>query len=74
MLTVEEIQQAIVSLSSEDRGRLHDWMIECEDAWDDWDQQIVADIEAGRLDFLAEEAERDRRLGRLRNLPGFESS
>ncbi len=74
MLTVEEIQQAIVSLSSEDRGRLHDWMIECEDAWDDWDQQIAADIEAGRLDFLAEEAERDRRLGRLRNLPGFESS
>ena len=74
MLTVEEIQQAIVSLSSEDRGRLHDWMIECEDAWDNWDRQIAADIEAGRLDFLAEEAERDRRLGRLRNLPGFESS
>ena len=40
MLTVEEIQQAIVSLSSEDRGRLHDWMIECEDAWDDIDRLL----------------------------------
>ena len=48
MLTVEEIQQAIVSLSSEDRGRLIDWMIECEDAWEDWDRQIAADLRAGK--------------------------
>jgi len=72
MLTVEEIQQAIVSLSSEDRGRLHEWMIECEDAWDDWDRQIAADSRAGRLDFLVERAREDARMGRLRGLPVVE--
>lgn len=72
MQTVEEIQQAIEALSDEDYKRIREWFTEAD--WDDWDRQIAADSEAGRLDFLAEEAERDRRLGRLRNLPGFESS
>ena len=72
MQTVEEIQQAIEALSEEDYERIRQWLAEAD--WDDWDRQIAADSEAGRLDFLAEEAERDRRLGRLRNLPGFESS
>ena len=72
MQTVEEIQQAIEALSDEDYERIRHWLAEAD--WDDWDRQIAADSEAGRLDFLAREAERDRRLGRLRNLPGFESS
>lgn len=72
MQTVEEIQQAIEALSDEDYERIRSWLAEAD--WDEWDRQIAADIEAGRLDFLAEEAERDRRLGRLRNLPGFENS
>ena len=74
MLTVEEIQQAIVSLSSEDRGRLHDWMIECEDAWDDWDRQIAADSRAGKLDFLAAEAMEAKKKGLLIDLPIGEQS
>lgn len=74
MLTVEEIQQAIVSLSSEDRGRLIDWMIECEDAWEDWDRQIAADLRAGKLDFLVEQAHEDKRRGLLKALPGVEGS
>lgn len=74
MLTVEEIQQAIVSLSSEDRGRLHEWMIECEDAWDDWDRQIAADARAGRLDFLAAQAMEDKEKGLLIDLPIGEQS
>ncbi len=74
MLTVEEIQQAIVSLSSEDRGRLHDWMIECEDAWDDWDRQIAADARGGKLDSLVERAKADKEKGLLINLPVGEQS
>ncbi len=74
MLTVEEIQQAIVSLSSEDRGRLHDWMIECEDAWDDWDRQIAADARGGTLDSLVERAKADKEKGLLINLPVGEQS
>ncbi|MCY3922688.1 MAG: hypothetical protein OXN86_00930 [Chloroflexota bacterium] len=74
MLTVEEIQQAIVSLSSEDRGRLHEWMIECEDAWEDWDRQIAADSRAGKLDFLVAEAMEDEENGLLIDLPIAEQS
>ena len=74
MLTVEEIQQAIVSLSSEDRGRLIDWMIECEDAWEDWDRQIAADLRAGKHDFLAAEAREEKKKGLLIDLPIGEQS
>ena len=74
MLTIEEIQQAIVSLSSEDRDRLHEWMIECEDAWDDWDRQIAADSRAGRLDHLVADALEEKESGTLIDLPIGERS
>ena len=72
MQTVEEIQQAIEALSEEDYERIRQWLTEAD--WDDWDRQIAADSEAGRLDFLAQEALEDKRRGLLRDLPGVERS
>lgn len=70
MQTVEEIQQAIEALSEEDYERIRQWLAEAD--WDDWDRQIAADSEAGRLDFLVQEALEDKRRGLLRDLPGVE--
>lgn len=70
MQTVEEIQQAIEALPEEDYERIRQWLAEAD--WDDWDRQIAADSEAGRLDFLAKEALEDKRRRLLRDLPGVE--
>ena len=70
MQTVEEIQQAIEALSEEDYERIRQWLVEAD--WDDWDRQIAADSEAGRLDSLVQEALENKRRGLLRDLPGVE--
>ena len=62
MSTVEEIQSAIRRLTIGERGQLRDWFQAFED--DDWDREIAADVAAGKLDKLAEEAVKDLREGR----------
>lgn len=54
MTSVQEIQEAIRVLPSDDFARLRSWISELD--WDRWDQQIEADAEAGKLDFLADQA------------------
>ena len=54
MRSVEEIQEAILSLSDEEVAQLRRWLSELD--WSRWDEQIEADSEAGRLDFLIDEA------------------
>ena len=66
MCTLEEIQSALASLSSEDYARLRQWFIDRD--WEQWDQQIEADTAAGKLDFLVEEAMDEKTQGRLRDL------
>jgi hypothetical protein len=46
MSSVEEIQSAIVSLSPEEYARLRAWFMERD--WEQWDQQIAADAQAGK--------------------------
>ncbi len=72
MQTVQEIQQAIASLSDDDYARVREWMAEFES--DSWDRQIEADVEAGRLDFLIAEAIEARDQGRLIDLDVAERS
>lgn len=67
MSTVEEIKSAIEQLSLEQRSQLARWMNGWED--DDWDKQIAADFDAGKLDKLLEEVDEDVRAGRIRDLP-----
>ena len=66
MTRVEEIQSAIVSLSPQEYTRLQQWFTER--SRERWDGEIEEDAASGKLDFLADEAARDKYRGRLRKL------
>jgi hypothetical protein len=62
MSTVEQIEEAVRKLSPQERVVFRAWFA----AYDaeEWDRQLEADVEAGRLDWLIDEAKRDLREGR----------
>jgi len=62
MSTVEEIEDAVRRLSSEDLAVLRAWFAQLDAAA--WDRQIEEDVATGRLDPLADEALRDLHEGR----------
>jgi hypothetical protein len=62
MSTVHEIEEAIQQLSPEERAALRAWLNELDAA--EWDRQLEADVAAGRLDWLADEARQDLKSGR----------
>ena len=66
MSSVEEIQSAIVSLAPEEYAHLRAWFIERD--WEQWNQQIEADVQAVKLDFLIAEAMAEKAQGYLRDL------
>ena len=66
MTTIAEIQQAIKSLPKADYTRLKRWVDEYD--WEQWDRQIEADSDEGRLDFLLTEAAEAKRQGTLERL------
>jgi hypothetical protein len=63
---VQEIQVAIESLPREEYVRLRQWFSERD--WEQWDKQIEADSEAGRLDFLIKEAFAEKAKRHLKEL------
>ena len=66
MIQVEEIQAAIVSLPEEDYVRLRQWFANRD--WEQWDKQIEVDSEAGKLNFLIQEALNEKAKGNLKDL------
>ena len=66
MSTVAEIENALQSLPVEDAWKVADWLQHHLD--EKWDRQIDADIAAGKLDKLADEALEDYRAGRCKPL------
>ena len=54
MVSITEIQEAILDLPETEYARLRQWLSDLD--WDRWDKQIEADSEAGKLDFLVTEA------------------
>lgn len=66
MSTVEEIKSAIETLPPNDFAQLRQWFSEKD--WDQWDKQIEEDSASGKLDFLAEEAMREKENGELKEL------
>ena len=66
MSTVQEIQNAVRQLSAEDLTTFRQWFAEFDAAL--WDRKFEADVAAGRLDGLADEALRDLREGRITDL------
>ena len=66
MGNVEEIERAITQLAPEDLASLRAWFAVF-DA-EVWDREFEEDVQAGRLDSLAEEALTDLREGRTTDL------
>lgn len=66
MTRVQDIQFAIESLSQEEYVRLRQWFLERD--WEQWDKQIEANSESGKLDFLIKEAFDEKARGHLKEL------
>jgi hypothetical protein len=60
--TLEQIENAVRQLSSEDLAGIRAWFAELDASA--WDRQIEDDVAAGRLDALADEALDDLQEGR----------
>ena len=67
MSRVEEIERAIQTLSPEEFQTISRWILEKQQ--EHWDKRLDDDSQAGRLDFLFEEADKDAREGRSREWP-----
>ena len=66
MPSIAEIQEAILSLPSEEYVQLRQWFTELD--WEMWDREIEADLEAGKLDSLIAEAIEAQEKGTLQEL------
>jgi hypothetical protein len=62
MSTVHQLEEAVRKLSDDERVAFRAWFAEF-DA-EEWDRQFEADVIAGRLDWLIDEARQDLRDGR----------
>lgn len=66
MSTVSKIKEAIETLPENEYVQLRQWFLEKD--WEKWDNQILADSEAGTLDFLIKEALEEKSKGKLKEL------
>jgi hypothetical protein len=65
-MTVSEIEKAVAELSPEELARFREWFEEFDAQA--WDEQIEADAKSGKLDSLADQARRDYRAGKAKEL------
>ena len=66
MKNVQLIEDQIQHLDNQSFAALRNWFIEYEHSR--WDRQIATDSEAGKLDFLIDEALAEHRAGKTRPL------
>lgn len=66
MSGISEIQQAILALSDDDYDTFSRWFSALD--WERWDAEIEADAEAGKLDFLIDEAREAKENNTLTDL------
>ena len=64
MSKIDEPKADIERLPSEEFAELFRWLSEKE--WENWDKEIDADSQAGRLDFLVREAHEEKAKGNLK--------
>jgi hypothetical protein len=62
MGNVEKIEQAVQALSPAELAAFRAWFLEYD--WAAWDRQLERDVQAGKLDDLAEKAVRDHAAGK----------
>jgi hypothetical protein len=63
---MDEIKKAAGALSVNEREELLSWLMDVDD---DWDRQMTKDADAGKLNFLIEEARTAVREETLRDWP-----
>jgi hypothetical protein len=63
---VEKIEHDVPALSPEELAQFRAWFLEFD--WAVWDRQLEADVQAGKLDALAERALRDHAAGKTASL------
>ena len=70
MTTISEIQEAILALREPEFAELKQWLseFEAERDWQEWDERIEADSDAGKLDVLVSEALEAKTNGTLEEL------
>jgi len=66
MTTLEQIEQAVITLPDDEFRQLCDWLLDLDHQ--KWDRQIVEDSERGLLDELADQALAEYRQGRTTRL------
>ncbi|MBD2742366.1 hypothetical protein [Coleofasciculus sp. FACHB-1120] len=64
MMTVEQIEAAILKLPPDEFQKFREWFLELDDQR--WDNQLEKDIANGKLEDLAGEAIADFEAGRYR--------
>lgn len=67
-MSLTEIKDAVRELSPKELAELAAFVSEQDNA--EWDKQMGADAAGGKLDFLFDEAKRERAAGQLRDWPG----
>jgi len=63
---VERIEQDVEALSPDELTQFRAWFLEYD--WSAWDRQLERDVQAGRLDQLADQALRDHAAGKTTRL------
>lgn len=66
-MSLSEIKNAVRELSPKELAELAAFISKQDNAA--WDKQIEEDAASGKLDFLFDEAERERTAGQLRDWP-----
>ena len=66
MSGVGKIKAVIKALPIKDYAKLRKWF--SENDWQKWDEEIEEDSKSGKLDFLINEALKEKKNGRLREL------
>ncbi len=66
MSKIEHIERQVQALSSAELARFRAWFLEFD--WAAWDRQIERDIQAGKLDALADKALHDHASGKTTRL------
>ena len=69
-MSLTEIKSAVRRLPPKELAELAAFVLQQDNAA--WDKQIEKDATSGKLDFLFEEAERERAEGKLRDWPARE--
>ncbi|MBN2410525.1 hypothetical protein JXQ31_02460 [candidate division KSB1 bacterium] len=66
MTKIEELEIVVDSLPEEEYRRFRRWFLARD--WRKWDKRIKNDSDAGRLDFLKQEAGEAKTRNKLKNL------